>query len=216
MGTKTRDEMVERIRFKLDNRSTSDVTDEQIEDWLNDAYDHVCRPNIFRHRELQDTHDITLVANDRDYALASDHDFIYTVFNVDEGIGLHPRDLRQFDRTTIVTGQPRFYDTWGTNLVINCNPDSASVDDVIRVRYWKTRDRLTSDAATTIHERWDEVIIEGATWRGWKDLNNIDRADQSRDEFARMINEMVDIAKIEAEDWGQSAEPEVQPVMRVS
>jgi hypothetical protein len=76
---------------------------------------------------------------------------------------------------------------------------------------------LTAGAGTTaIHERWDEIIVEGATWRGWKDLNNIDRADQARDEFARMINEVTDIAKIEAEDWGSSAEPQLNPVMRVS
>ena len=218
MGTKTRDEMVTRVRFKLDNRSATDIPAPQIHDWINDAYDHVCRPSIFRHRELQETADITLVVSTRSYTIgaASDVDFIYTVYNVDEGFGLLPRDIREFDRTVIQTAQPRFYDTWEGKLVINCNPDSASVDDVVRVRYYKMRARLTDDSVTAIHERWDEIIIEGATWRGWKDLSNVDRADQCRDEFARMINEVTDIAKIEGEDWSSSAEPQINPVMRVS
>jgi len=217
MGTQTTDQMVTQVRFKMDNRSATDITAAQILRWLNGAYDHVCRPSIFRHRELQSTQNITLAASDRDYALASNFDFIHSVFNVDEGYGLDPGDIREFDRSRITTSRPVKYDTWGTDLIINCNPSSTYQGDILRVRYYVTRTLLTAGTGTTtIHERWDEIIVEGATWRGWKDLSNIDRADQCRDEFARMINEITDIARIEAEDWGSSSEPQIQPVMRVS
>ena len=212
MGTQTRDEFRTRVRFKLDNRA--DVTDAQIDDWVNDAYDHVSRPNIFRHRELQTTQTIPLLTTVREYALSTDVDYIYTVFNSTEGYGLLPRDLRSFDRARISDRQPRFYDTWGSNLVLDSTPDSGSVGDNIVVRYWQTRTRLSTNAATAIHERWDEIIMWGATWRAWDDLNNIDRADQARDNFARMINEIQDIQKIQGEDWGQSSEPQIQQVMR--
>ena len=177
-----------RLKRKLLNRT--DISDSDLDFWINDAYDHVSRPNVYRHREMNETQTIPLTATTT-YALASDVDVVVSVFNDTQDYGLDPRDIEEFDRRNQTgTIRPTEYAIWETNLHLNGVPDSASVGDNLIVRYWQSITELSTDSSTTeIHRRFDEIIIAGAAWRGWDDLGNLERRDEAGDMFAKLMRE---------------------------
>ena len=51
---------------------------------------------------------------------------------------------------------------------------------------------------TLINSYWDDVIVCGASWRGWRYLGEFQRAEAMKQEFAMLIRDAVDFEGLEA------------------
>ncbi len=201
------------VKFTLDNRQ--DMTSARLTQWVNWAYLHVANPKIYRHNELQATQSITLVAGTDTYALADALFAIDSVSNTTHGHKLWPNTIDDFDLSPQTTGSPRQYARWGRNLHLRSNPAAADAGDNIQVRYLAEPTVLSGDTDLTVIDGiWDEVIIVGAVWRGWRALNRPDREEISRAAFAAQINDVKEVRDVEAEDDGYRFEPQVQRYQR--
>lgn len=209
MGVLTKLGMVDEVRYQMENRQ--DISATRIKRWLDWAYLHVSMPNIYRHRQLQDTEDIALVLADDTYTLASDITAVYSVANTTKGYRLEPQDIRWFDELRQIDAQPRVYSLWGNVLHIRGRPTSAEAGDNLRIRHWARPDlsAFGDNDETILDQVWDEVVILGAVWRGWRTLNRPDMEDLAREVFSLSINEIVDIDRVEGEDDGRRFEPEI-------
>ena len=49
---------------------------------------------------------------------------------------------------------------------------------------------------------WDEIILAGAVWRGWMWIGEPDMAENAKEDFGRLVNEVADWRKLAAENWG--------------
>jgi hypothetical protein len=217
MGTMTFLELRDEVQYGLHNRGTAagGPTAVQLGRYVNWAYNHVSRPNIYRHRELQATQNVTLATDDRDYTLATVPHAIYSVYNSTDGYKLNPRDIRRIDDMPIVSGRPSWYAVWGNELIVSPQPTSSENGDTVVVRYWQAPTVLSGDGdVTVLRYEWDEIIIAGAEWRAWARLKQREHALESRDEFGTLVNEVQDILKIEGEDTGWQIEPELYVYQR--
>lgn len=240
MGAMNLTQLSDATRFAIDNRS--DLTSDQLERWLNWSYAHVSMPRIHRHQALQVTslNNIKLITDQIEYDLLALFSTplwgIYSVtyiFGTDasdysnrrfrlEGSG----DVRWFDEgNQIGTGRPNEYAVWGGGvgtghggagqvLLVDRRPTSSENGNVLLVRGYKKPTRLISNSQSTVlNELWDEVIILGAAWRGWREINRPDRAITRKEDFRDMINEVQEATQLDAEDWGGRFELDIQPYM---
>jgi hypothetical protein len=206
MGTKTFTQLKAGLVQRLQNRT--DISDSVQGQCVNDAYDHVTRPNIYDHRELQASQDITLTATNT-YALNAAVDVIRNVYNVTKGQRLEPRDIEQFDERVPKTARPSEWSTYASNLVLDSTPDGNSVGNTIRIRYWKFVTPLTGSATTVVDARWDSIIEVGASFYCWDILGNVERMAEARDNFARLIREVPQRSHITGKGRGFKAYPRI-------
>ena len=212
MGTKTLTLLQAGLTQRLQNRT--DLSSTNLTQCINDAYDHVTRPNIYDHRELHGTQDITLTATTT-YALGSTVDVIRSVYNVTKGQFLNPRDIEQFDGRVSTTARPTEWAIYGTNLILGTTPDSGTIGDTVRIRFWKYVTLLSASSDTTaIHARWDSIIEIGASYYAWSLLGNVERKSEAGDEFARLIREVPERAQITGKGRGFRAYPNIVDYQR--
>ena len=215
-GTLTFTQFQDRVRYRLDQRTdTDDLPEEQVQQWINWAYEHVSMPNVYYHHELQSTQNITLTT-DADYGLNDDVWGIYDVSDTTFGYFLEPRDIRYFDERPITDGQPREFARWQRRIHVRGRPIVGSgVGDNVQIRYWLRPDPLADPSdQTVLHPVWDESIVVGAVWRAWRDLNQPDRAEIAREEFGLLVNEVVQVQKIEGQNWKHTTQVEIQSYLR--
>ena len=219
MGTMTFAEMRDELMFALDNRgetTASGVTPARKSRWINSAYRHVSMPSVFRHRELEVSQDVTLVTSTASYSLNSDLWAIQSVYNTTSlrERRLRPRSMRQLDSMLTTLGEPTLYARWGNTIHLRRVPSSSFNGDTLRVRYWDRPSLLSADSdLSVLTDEWDEIIIMGARWRGWLWMNVPDRAEQARQDFGRMINEITDTFQLEGEDTDWNPEVYVDDPM---
>ena len=209
MGTLTLAGFRAEVQFALDQRQ--DLTNPLMDQWINWAYLHVSMPTVFRHRELQNTQNITLVDGTQAYALNTNITAVYGVHNSTDGYKLRPNDIREFDLSPAASGQPREFAIWGNQIFFRATPGATDAGDIVVVRYWEEPTDLEADTdATVLRQMWDEVITLGAIWRGWRSLNRPDREEIFREIFASMINEVTEAMQVEGEDFGWEIRPEIE------
>ena len=71
MGIMTLSQFRTELKFNLENRNDSGLTDARLNLWINQAYLHLGRPEVRKHRELQFTHDYVLILDQNEYSLAN-------------------------------------------------------------------------------------------------------------------------------------------------
>ena len=215
MGTMTGATMTTEVRYNLGNRQSGGggPTDAQILRYINWAYNHVARPTIYRHRELQATQTVTLADGTAGYTLTTVPMAIFDVRNSTDEYKLDPKAIRDIDDRPSTSGQPRWYAVWGNTIQTSPTCGSADDGDTLTIRYWQAPTAITT-GATALRYEWDEVIVAGATWRGWIGLAEYERAMGAREHFGVLIQEVVDILKIEGEDTGNVWEVEVGSYQR--
>lgn len=198
MGTRTHDQMVTNVRFMLQNPTDNRLTDSNISQLVNDSYRHVCRPKIYEHKDLMSEQDITLTSV-QSYNLNSDVQAIRHVTDTDRGFNLKPRQLEWIDGRILTSGAVSAWARDGGEIIFDRTPSSAYQGNTIRVRYWAKPDAISSTETTVIDDDWDEIIEQGAVWRGWNRLGDRDRAREAADIFVAMIREIAPQAVLEAE-----------------
>jgi hypothetical protein len=129
---------------------------------------------------------------------------------------LWPADIRDIEVQRISQGPPTRYVAWGGDsdyqtLQVNSRPGTAEVGQVLLVYGYEKPDSLVAGGEVTrLDQIWDEVIIVGATWRGWMDLGRPDRAEVARGSFGLMINDIQEERRLNAEDWGGKFEIDLE------
>jgi hypothetical protein len=201
-GEMTLAEMRTDVREALKNRT--DVTDARLTHWLKWGYKHVSHPNIYRHRELQGSQNITLATSTYSYAVNDDLFGLYTVRNSTIGFKMWPRDYRWMQELTRHSGRPAFYCLWNRNMVVFPTPDSTHNGNILDVAYWQRPPALVDStaAASALAPEWDECIVLAAVWRAWRALDQPDRALEARENFAGMVNEIGSTMQVDGEDSG--------------
>lgn len=231
MGAMTLTEMQAAARWSLDNVGTNKVTDAQLTRWLNWSYQQVAMPKVHRHQALQAStgNAITLAVDQVVYPLTGLGYRLWGIYSAHYIVGtdsatystqrvrLTPEDIRWFDQGIYGTGRPARYAIWGGSddgqtLHIDRRPTSTEAGHVLQVRGYRAPDALSAGAdTTTLFDGWDEVLVLGATWRGWRELNRPERAEMARGNFAAMIAEMQDSGTEDAHDWGGRFELDLVP-----
>lgn len=222
MGLITLQGFRDSLVFDLLNRD--DLTDAWLDQRINQAYVHLCYPSVHTHVQMQDSEDITLIQNQMSYDLSTTSPdravtyqiiAVYSAFHLDaavpvattEKLALLPRDVHYFDRRTLTTGsRPRWFAIDGEWIHLDPVPDATAAGTTLRLRTWREPAALTlATQTTTLPAIWDEVLQLGAKWRGQRDLDYLDKAELSKQNFAAMLNEYAERQDIEArENWGHA------------
>lgn len=231
MGDLTLATMRDALTYDLFQRT--DLTTSQKDRWINWSYRHVSMPRVFRHRELQiDTQNlITLVTGQVSYdisaaTLGMEVPYVYDVTYVDgpNAADLTRRrrklyggqDIREFENSYLAQGEPTHYALYGPNtLYINMRPTVTQNGNVVRLRGWRVPMALTDPAHTTVLlATFDEVILLGARWRGFRSLGRTEMAELAKGDFVGLLNDMQVPWTSDAEDWGGYFQPDLLPYER--
>jgi hypothetical protein len=163
MGTMTLADYRTELTFLLKGRDDSAVNDTRIDRIVNQAYSHLCQPEVHRHKEMVTWDNITLVAADYDYDMSSL--FTPTVLGVKDVTyyeatsisatatkrDLHPKSVNWFNKKTIPSGgSPSAYALDGELLLISPVPSAAEAGNLVRVTYWQEPTVLSGDSDTTV------------------------------------------------------------------
>jgi hypothetical protein len=233
MGLDTLATMRTSVQFILDDRA--DLNPTEIDRWINWTYLQISNPGVFRHRGLQEDFTVTLVLNQISYdisaaAAAFQVAGIYDVVYIDGTSKADntltrrklraSQDVRTMEVRPFATGEPHRYALHGEiggagldrGLIIDSQPDATVAGNLLLVRCWRYPDVLTGAGdLTVLSPAWDEVIIVGAAWRGWRDMNQPDRANEMKQQFSEMTQALRGQINVEAEDWESQFELDMQP-----
>lgn len=217
MGTMTGPEIATLVRGNLGNRSSTDVPDATLLWFVNWTLLHLASPRVYRHRELQETRSTTLVTGTALYNIVASGS---PALAVDSVVIAHPtdshrrrrldpmRDRDAFDISGVMTAsEPQWYAKWGeTQIELLPAPGSTYNAWNLHIRYlapptlFVVGDMGSGTTTTPYSPLWDEVVVQGATWRGWRWLREWERAEQAKGEFGQLINETASRVDVEAED----------------
>ena len=215
MGTNTLAEMRDDLYLLLNSRDEVDpdvaAGQTRLDRFLNWAYQRVQLPTTFEHIERQSTQTLTLVTSTASYTVtlwAIDH-IRYDNFKK----LLRPMSRQQLSNATIPDGQPTRFARWGTSIYLDYTPTSTQNGHTLTMYGWTTPTTLaTSSAASALNAVWDEVIVIGAAWRGWRSLGDHTRADVFREEYAALVNDNRSVLQTEGHiqgwrsDWSSGTE----------
>jgi hypothetical protein len=223
MGLDTLTTMRTALNFMLEDRD--DVTNTELDRWLNWTYIQISNPAVARHRGLQDNFTISLLLNQVSYDVsptattfhvAGIQDVVYIEGgNITDNTFTRRKlrasqDVRTVAARPFSQGPPHKYTLQGevggagTNLglIIDSQPSAAEVGNLLLVNCWRYPDILTGVAT---------MIIVGAAWRGWRDLNQPDRANEMKQQFAELTQSIATKIDVSAEDWETRFEVNLQP-----
>jgi hypothetical protein len=120
---------------------------------------------------------------------------------------LRRTDPRTIDRQQLQPGIPSRYAVRGDLLFVNTLGQNAT--DQIFMVYYRYPPNLVADGdLTALKGVWDEVILLGARWRGWRELGMMEQAELAKQDFAQMINEIDQWDRADAQDWHGNAQPD--------
>ncbi len=224
-------EMQQALRWSLDNNGT--LTDAQLKRWINWSYLHISQPNIHPHQSFQTQGELTLVTDQVTYPLTGFGFTLWGIYNVTyiaattSAVTNRRRrlkgasDIRWLDYQFQREGEPSEYAVWGGSAVggtlnINARPTTSQNGHILLVRgYRQPTSLVANDSVTVLHDLWDECILIGARWRGWREINRPERAEIARVEFGMQINEIQNALKLDAQDWGGRFEIDLTQYMNV-
>lgn len=207
MGTNELVDMHEDLYLLLDSRDEADPSTAsgvaRLNRFLNWSYLRVQLPTTFEHIERQTTQTLTMVTSTASHALtvwAIDH-IRYNNF----GKNIKPMSRSSLSNTTIPSGQPSRWARWGSTLYWDYIPTSDQNGHTATVYGWTEPSALVSTASTaasTLNSVWDEVIVVGAAWRGWRSLGDHTKADLYREEYGALVNDNKSVLHVEGHVQG--------------
>lgn len=208
-------EAIAEVRRALDDRTVADLPRDTVENWLIKTYLHLTQPSVYMHPELFNVENVTLVAATNEYVLDPtplQPREIYLVIGVrntkaDQEYLLRPRNRRWFrQRQQAIEGRPNDYMHISTLTVPNVlriypTPSTEYVGDILEVEEYVEPYTVglatDDDQAIPMQDQWHEPWVQGAIWRGWRELNQPVFADRALVDYAALVNEIKDRARIE-------------------
>lgn len=223
MGNLTTNDFKAELMFDLRNRSDTltveGVTNTRQLMWLNAGYLHVTHPSVFRHRELQHSFTITLVANQQAYVFSPNAGINITAIRylshvaaasdlpTAQRVKLRPQDVQWFQERTISSGAPRNYYVRANTLYLNPLPSSAEAGHVLVMGCWKEPALFDAvSAPSAINALFDEIILLAARWRAELHLGYRDMAEATKLDFVGLINEYKSFDDLHGEDMDWSSD----------
>ena len=226
MGSLTLAEMREELRFTLGGRSSADLPNTNVDRWLTWSYHHISQPTVYPHRELLTNGTTTLATDDRDIpftdfsSVTNNEDVVAvrSLINETHNRRLVPRARWQIEEKardrdgTVFSGEPVEYAVDDETIYLYRAPSSTYNGDTIRLHHWRPPVALTSSgAASELATIWDEVIVQGGVWRGWRALDVPDRSELAKVEFATLVNEVTNRLALDvSEDWHRAQAVEIE------
>lgn len=209
MGVDTRADMRSDLYLLLDSRDEVDPTtaagQAKLDRFLNYSYMRLQLPTTFEHPEMMTTQAIVLATGVGSVAVtpwAIDH-IRYNNY----GRHLRPMSRAQLSNTTIPSGEPTRFARWGSTLYYDYIPTSAQNGHTLTIYGWAAPTTISaSSAASLLSVVWDEVIVVGAAWRGWRSLGDHVRADVFREEYAALVNDNKSVLQVEGHIPGWRAQ----------
>jgi hypothetical protein len=204
-------EIRDQVRYNIDNRS--DLTDAQINRWINRTYRHVSLPTVYRHHELESLTTVALVTSTVSYSLSSTnllsvHNvWFFSGANTNITTNRRPLQLTTFreiqSQNVISSGEPFRYTIHGSSLYIDRSPTSTINGYYLQLEGVLRPTELSSSTdVTVLAPVWDEVLAAGATWRGYQAIGEPELSSVWESNFAQLINEITNIYNYEARDQG--------------
>lgn len=205
-----------RSELVLSLRSRSDLSDAQLDRWINQAYLHLCRPEVHRHRELRNNFDLALVAGQDVYSLdvvavgfniIAPYDVVYydalAISNTAPRHDVRPRTVNWFNRsqTPSVAGGPRHYLWDQEQIQFSPVPTATEAGRWVRLSVWREPDLLVLPTDTTLlGNYWDRALVLGSRWIAQDTLGLGEEAIASQQKYALYINETADQGELQEED----------------
>lgn len=227
MGERTLTELRSDLTLAMDSRN--DLTDAQLNYYLNMAYNHLSQPEVRWHRELETVYDITLVAGQSDYDVDETTvgyqilDIVDVTFYDATSIAVttrrqdvQPREVNWLNKQTLAsyTGGPRHYVWWGDQIRFSYSPSSSDADKIVRLEVYRAPADLSADGDVTVIQRyWDRGIVLGAKWMLELDLGYEEQAEASRQNYSAWINERRDATNLQARDTRRRTQVRHEPHM---
>jgi hypothetical protein len=214
------------LALALDNRT--DLTDAQLDRWINAAYLHLCQPSVHYHQRLEQTYDITLATSTDSYSLAFATSGLYILDILDATFydatsisatttrwDVRPRSIRWLNRRTLSSSAqgPHHFTWYNQTVYFDVVPDSDLAGKLVRLHVY-TRDDLLSDSNTTsvLEDYWDTAILLGAQWRAEHTLGYRDIAEATRQDYVAWINEVPNDSSRGKHDDSQITEVRSEPI----
>lgn len=183
---------------------------------INQTLLHIGRPAIYRHREMEQIYTIALVASQETYSLTPVSGVTTPTTAVESVRIVHltnREDTKRLDKVRfddtfdqrVAVGRPIEYATFSTGtaeLRLQPAPSTQVANDYqLEVARYREPILLSFNSQTTEYTNdWDEVMVQGAVWRVFRQTNNQERAEVAKVEFAQLIAEVTDRVNYEARD----------------
>lgn len=225
MGTMTGNNFITDLRIALDQRADTSASDANLLRWINHAYWHMTYPSIHAFENFKTTEDITLATDDADYDLSGLGYRILALYSVHhlesaaptyttQRAPLKPRNIRWYDGHSHSSGPPRFFVAGeGEQILVSPVPSSNENGHILRLRLWREATALLVGTTTEVPSYFDEVLLLGSQAVAEYRLGYRDRARETLEHYAAMLNDPRQKDDIEGEDWGFEAQLISEPVM---
>lgn len=173
---------------------------------LNFSYMRLQLPSVFDHIEKQTTQAIVLATGTGSYPITLRELDHIRYNNIPRR--LKPFNIRRRSQGLQSPGSPTRYARWGSSIYLDFIPTLAENGHTLTAYGWAEPTQLvtSSGAASILNSVWDEVILVGGKWRGWRRLGEGVKADMHREEYAAMVNDNKSVLQAEAFDQGFAPE----------
>src|SRR5262245_30227005 len=225
MGTLTLADFRAELLFDLRNRTDTTAADgfstTRQDLYINAGYLWLCRPEVFRHRELMFTNTIAMVAGTQAYTFTPVPVTgevivqIRSVTHVEDSSDvatarrtkLIPHDEQWLQNRSANTGSPRDYVVRASTILLSPVPTANEAGEILLVSSFREPTALTDVAhQTVLSTLWDEVVVLAARWRAELHLGYRDLAEASKIDLVALVNEYKSFDDLHAEDWDWRAE----------
>lgn len=194
MGVQTLGEFRTEIVEGLQRGTVDDVGTDLVDRWILRAMQEF--GYALKFRELEETAEMTLTADTDTLTLPDDfravHEDGIRLYGVErfEGI-LLPETRSEFMKhlreltTTERTNRPKYYHIFADNWRVRPKADQ---DYEVLLHYWKSIEMMVDDDDTAPFQGdWDEAILTGALYRGFRHFNEFDRYQNVRNDFLAVV-----------------------------
>lgn len=229
-GLLTLQAMVNQTRVILGNRTSTDLSDTVVVAWYNWTLDQLASPRIYRHPELWDLTSQAFVAGTRLYTIdtaGSPTDTVavlgvVAVSSTDAAQRFRLRPVRLRDgfemAGRVASGSPRDYSLYSpTQIEVYDTPSTTYTGWNLLIRRVKVPTAFTVAGIATekspLHRFFDEAMVLGSVWRGWRALKETLRGEAAKAEFGQVVNEITDRLSFEAEDRDFGPEVVIEETM---
>jgi hypothetical protein len=216
-GLITLQTIFDQTRAILGNRNATDLPNATLLPWTNWTLDQLASPRVYRHPELWDLTSQTLATADRLYTIDTAGSPVDTVAILSvvivsstdpaQRLRLRPVTLRDgfTDAGRITSGTPVQYSLYSpTEIELYPTPSSTYSTWNLLIRRIKVPTSFTVAGIATekspLHRFFDEALVLGTVWRGWRHQKEVLRAEAAKAEFGQVVNEVTDRLSLEAED----------------
>lgn len=198
------------VRDEVGNPPTSVLSDNEIDDRINDSYSEVA--TRYRHPEMRASAAANTVSGTATYSLPTRYWYAISLRDDTNDRVLMPRPTEWINaQDTDTTGPPQYWVREGSNHRLYPTPNAVYS---INVFYVQRPVDLSADNDTTIFDGrdWDEIIKWGAIWRCFQRLGQQDQFIHTRNIWRTLVGSMPESYVLESEGAAQVAGPLATPI----